>query len=202
MPNSAQVLAKICGLSTPEAVDSAIAGGASFIGFVFFDRSPRNVSPETAARLAQAARARNVKIVALAVDPDDARVDEIAARLKPDFIQLHGKETPARANAVKARTGAGLIKVIPVAETGDLSAARAFDGVADHLMFETKPPKDADRPGGNGVAFDWDILQGFRLCRGPGSWRAGSIPGTWETPSSGRARGWWTFLLAWSAARG
>jgi phosphoribosylanthranilate isomerase len=160
------ILAKICGLSTPEAVNSALDGGASFIGFVFFDRSPRNVSPDLAARLAPAARARNVKIVALAVDPTDERLDEIITRLNPDIVQLHGQETPARVNDVKRRTGADVIKVAPVSTSLEVAhAAQDFDGIADHLMFETKPPEDAERPGGNGVAFDWDILHGLRLQR-------------------------------------
>jgi phosphoribosylanthranilate isomerase len=160
------ILAKICGLSTPEAVNSALDGGASFIGFVFFDRSPRNVTPDLAARLAAPTRSRNVKTVALAVDPTDALLDDIMARLKPDFIQLHGRETPERAKAVRARTGADVIKVIPVSTSLEVAqGARDYDAIADHLMFETKPPEDADRPGGNGVTFDWDILQGLRLQR-------------------------------------
>ena len=160
------ILAKICGLSTPEAVNSALDSGASFIGFVFFERSPRNVTPDLAARLAAPARARNVKTVALAVDPTDAHLDEIMAKLKPDFVQLHGKEAPARVHEVKARAGAGIIKVVPVSTSAEVAAgARAYDTSADNLMFETKPPEDADRPGGNGLAFDWDILHGLRLSR-------------------------------------
>jgi len=161
-----KTLAKICGLSTPAAVDSALAGGASFIGFVFFEKSPRNVNPETAARLAAGARSSNVKTVALAVDPTNAHLDEIMARLKPDFIQLHGHETPARVQEVKTRTRAGLIKAVPVSTSLEVAhAARDYDTFADHLMFDAKPPEDAERPGGNGVAFDWEILHGLRLER-------------------------------------
>ncbi len=160
------ILAKICGLSTPEAVNSALEGGASFIGFVFFDRSPRNVTPDLADRLAAPMRPRNVKTVALAVDPANAHLDEIVARLAPDFIQLHGKEPPARVQEVKARTGAGVIKAVPVSTSLEVAAAvRDYDTFADHLMFETKPPEGAERPGGNGLTFDWDILQGLRLAR-------------------------------------
>jgi phosphoribosylanthranilate isomerase len=161
-----QTLAKICGLSTPDAVNSALAGGASFIGFVFFEPSPRNVSPETAGRLAERARTRGVKIVALAVDPSNERLDEIVGRLRPEFVQLHGHETPARVHEVKMRTGAGLIKAVPVSTSLEVAvAARDYDTFADHLMFDAKPPEDADRPGGNGAAFDWDILKGLRLQR-------------------------------------
>jgi len=93
--------AKICGLSTPEAVHAALDGGAAYLGFVFFEKSPRNVAPAPAARLAEPARARGAKVVALAVDPSDAQVDEIARVLRPDLIQLHGQESPARVRAVR-----------------------------------------------------------------------------------------------------
>lgn len=159
------VTAKICGLSTPEAVSAAIDGGASHIGFVFFARSPRDIAPEAAARLAEPARARGIKIVAVTVDPDDALLDRLSATLAPDFIQLHGSETPARAHAVRARTGAGVIKALSVSEASDLAAAAAFEPVADHLMFDAKPPKDSDRPGGTGARIDWDMLAGRRFAR-------------------------------------
>ena len=158
------VTAKICGLTTPEAVKAALEGGASHLGFMFFDRSPRAIGPEAAARLAGPARGR-AGVVAVTVDPDDALLDRIMASLKPDLIQLHGRESPARAAAVRARTGAEVIKVAPVSEGGDLDAALAYEGVAAHLMFETRPPKDAERPGGLGVAFDWTLLAGRRFAR-------------------------------------
>lgn len=156
--------AKICGLSTPETVRAALDGGAAYLGFVFFPRSPRNVAPEVAARLAAPARGR-AKVVALMVDPDDAAVDEVASTLKPDLIQLHGRETPARASAIKARTGLGLIKALPVADASDLAAAAGFDGLVDHLMFDAKPAPAADRPGGLGAAFDWSLIAGHRFQR-------------------------------------
>ncbi len=156
--------AKICGLSTPEAVTAALEGGASHIGFVIFEASPRTIAPEAAARLAEPARGRT-KLVAVTVDPDDALLDRICATLKPDLVQLHGRETPPRVAAVRARTGAEVIKVLAVAEADDLAQASAFDGAAQHLMFETKPPKDAERPGGHGAAFDWAILAGRRFER-------------------------------------
>ena len=156
--------AKICGLSTPEAVAAALAGGASHLGFMFFERSPRNVAPEAAARLAAPARGP-AKIVAVTVDPDDAALDRIMAHLKPDLIQLHGKETPQRAAAIAQRTGAGVIKVIPVSEASDLDAAKAYEGLAEHLMFEGRAALDADRPGGLGLSFDWTLLAGRRYAR-------------------------------------
>lgn len=156
--------AKICGLKTPEATAAALEGGAAFLGFNFFTASPRSLEPEAAARLAAPARGK-ARIVAVTVDPDDALLDRLMATLKPDLIQLHGKETPARAAAVAARTGAGVIKVIPVSEAADLAAAREYEAVAEHLMFDTKPPKDAALPGGTGTVFDWTMLKGRRFAR-------------------------------------
>jgi phosphoribosylanthranilate isomerase len=158
------VQAKICGISTSDAVTAALEGGAAFLGFMFFERSPRNIAPDAAWRLAQPARGK-AKVVAVLVDPSDAEVDRIATVLQPDVIQLHGAETPARARAVGQRAGAGIIKVLPVAEAADLAAAADFEAVVDHLMFDTKPPKDADRPGGSGQAFDWTLLAGRRFQR-------------------------------------
>ena len=160
----AMATAKICGLSTPETVAAAMAGGASHLGFMFFEKSPRNVSPEAAARLAGPVRGA-AKVVAVTVDPDDAALDRITAHLKPDLIQLHGKETPTRAAAIAARTGAGVIKVLPVSDASDFGAASAYDGAVEHLMFEGKPPKDSDRPGGVGARFDWTLAAGRRYAR-------------------------------------
>ncbi|MDP3852728.1 phosphoribosylanthranilate isomerase [Phenylobacterium sp.] len=159
------VTAKICGLSTPETVQAALAGGATHLGFLFFDKSPRNIDPETAARLTPPARARNAKIVAVTVDPDDAFLERLVETLRPDFIQLHGKETPARARQVALRTGAGVIKVLSVAGPHDIDAARAYETVVDHLMFDAKPPSDHPLPGGAGARFDWTLLSGRRFER-------------------------------------
>jgi phosphoribosylanthranilate isomerase len=158
------VQAKICGIGTPEAVTAALDGGAAFLGFMFFEKSPRNVAPEAAWRLAQPARGR-ARIVAVLVDPSDAEADRIAQALKPDLIQLHGRETPARAREIGLRTGAAIVKVVPVSEASDVAAAAEFESVAEHLMFETKPPKDATRPGGLGQPFDWTLLAGRRFQR-------------------------------------
>ena len=157
--------AKICGVSTPEAVRAAVDGGAAYLGFMFFPKSPRNIAPDAAGRLAPPARAKGVKIVAVAVDPTDAEVDAIVAGLAPDLIQLHGKESPSRVRDIGQRTGRGVIKVVPVADASDFTAAQAYEPLVEHLMFETKPPKDAERPGGLGVAFDWTLLQGRRFQR-------------------------------------
>jgi phosphoribosylanthranilate isomerase len=157
-------LAKICGLSTPETVAAALAGRAAYVGFMFFDKSPRYVTPETAARLAAPARGR-VKIVAVTVDPSDALLRELAETLRPDFIQLHGRETPPRVREAAMRTGAGTIKVISVAEESDLARIAEFEVVADHIMLDAKAPPGADRPGGHGAPFDWSLTYGRRFAR-------------------------------------
>ena len=157
-------LAKICGLSTPEAVRAAVDGGAAWIGFVTFPRSPRHLAPEAAARLAPAARGR-AKVVSVLVDPSDALLDEVRRTLAPDLVQLHGGETPARVREVAVRTGAGVIKALPVSRAADLDAARAYDGAADHLMFDARPPEGSDLPGGAGARFDWTLTAGRRFAR-------------------------------------
>ena len=160
-----RVKAKICGLSTPEAVSAAVEGGAAYVGFVFFGRSPRDIAPDRAADLAEPARAAGLKVVAVAVDPDDALLDRLATTLKPDLIQLHGRETPERTAAVKARTGAGVVRALKISGATDLDAATEFEAVGDHLMFDAKPPADALLPGGNGAAFDWAMLAGRSFAR-------------------------------------
>jgi phosphoribosylanthranilate isomerase len=155
---------KICGLSTPETVRAALDGGAGFVGFMFFAASPRAVAPDLAGRLAAPARGR-ARIVAVTVDPDDASLDRIMRELRPDLIQLHGRETPNRAREIGLRTGAGVIRNLPVSTADDVDAARAFDGLVEHLMFEGKPAPDAERPGGGGQTFDWSLLSGRRFER-------------------------------------
>ena len=157
-------LAKICGLSTPEAVDAALAGGAAYLGFVFFDASPRNVSAQAARRLAGPAKGK-AQSVALVVDADDALIDRICFEFGPDLIQLQGRETPARAHQIALRSRCGVIKAVGVSEASDVEAAKAFDTVTQHIMFDAKPAPGATRPGGLGGAFDWSLLQGLKLTR-------------------------------------
>jgi phosphoribosylanthranilate isomerase len=159
-----RVRVKICGLSTPQAVSAALDGGAAFIGFVFFAASPRNITPEAAARLAEPARNR-AKVVAVTVDADDELLERLARVLAPDFIQLHGKEPPNRTREVAERTGAGVIRALPVSEARDLDKAAAFAGAADHLMFDARPPRDSDLPGGVGARFDWTLPMGRKFAR-------------------------------------
>ncbi len=151
---------KICGLKTPEAIAAALDGSASHIGFIFFPKSPRNVAPEDAGWLRLAALGR-ATAVAVTVDADDATLDAIVAAVKPDMLQLHGKETPARVAAVKARLGLPVMKALSISTADDLKAIDAFRGVADRLLFDAKAPKGSELPGGNGVSFDWSLLAGI-----------------------------------------
>ena len=156
--------AKICGLSTPETVAAALAGRAAYVGFNFFEKSPRFVTPPAAARLAAPVRGK-ARIVAVTVDPSDALLRELAETLRPDFLQLHGRETPPRVREAAMRTGAGTIKVVSVGGEADLAHIAAFEAIADHVMLDTKAPPDADRPGGHGAAFDWSLVAGRKFAR-------------------------------------
>ncbi len=150
---------KICGLSTPDAVDTAVGEGAAMTGFVFFPRSPRNVSVADAAALTARVPA-GIGKVALSVDADDEFLAAIVAGAGVDTLQLHGHETPERVADVRARFGLPIIKAVAVSSIADVAAARALEDVADMLLFDARPPKDATRPGGNAAAFDWTLLAG------------------------------------------
>ncbi|PSC04943.1 phosphoribosylanthranilate isomerase [Alsobacter soli] len=155
-------LVKICGLRTPETVEAALAGGADMVGLVFFPRSPRNVSIEEAKRL-RAVVGDRAAVVALVVDADDALLDAIRDEVRPDLLQLHGRETPERVAAIRERTGLPVMKALGVSDAADLARAAAYAPVADRLLFDAKPPQGAVLPGGNGVAFDWRLLAGLDL---------------------------------------
>lgn len=150
---------KICGLSTPETVDAAIAAGADLVGFVFYPKSPRNVSIEQAASLAYRARGK-ARIVALVVDADDALVAAINSGVDPDLFQAHGSETPERIAAITALTGKPVIKAIRVKDATDIAAAEAFTRVASLILYDAKAPETLKGalPGGNGLSFDWTLL--------------------------------------------
>lgn len=149
---------KICGLSTPEAVDRAANLDADMAGFIFFEKSPRHVAIETAAALAERARTRGLQTVAVTVDMDDAGLNAIVNSMKPDWLQLHGGESPARAAEVKARYGLPVMKAFAIRDASDLERIEPYRGIADRFLFDAKPPKGSDLPGGNGVSFDWRHL--------------------------------------------
>ena len=150
---------KICGLKTEAALEAALAGGADYVGLVFFPPSPRNVTLAVAKALAAEARGR-ARIVALMVDPDDALIAQVVASVAPDLIQLHGHETQARVAEIRARWGISVMKAVPVETAEDAHAARQFSPVADLILFDARAPADSARPGGNGAPFDWRTLLG------------------------------------------
>ena len=168
-------LAKICGLTTPDTLDAALADGAAFVGAVAFPKSPRHLEPVHAATLFERARGR-ARIVVVTVDAAAVLLTALALILKPDLIQLHGSETPERARQVRTLTGAGIVRALPVRTDADLAAAAAWEEVADHLMFDAKPPEGAVLPGGVGASFDWSLLAG-RSFRRPWFLAGGLTPG-------------------------
>lgn len=152
------LLVKICGLSTAPTLDAALDAGADLVGFVFFSASPRHLELGHAGALGARVRGRAAK-VALTVDADDAAVEAIVGSLRPDMLQLHGRETPERVRAVKARFGLPVMKALPIATVADLDAVSDYAGAADRLLFDARPPNDATRPGGLGRPFDWRLLE-------------------------------------------
>lgn len=164
---------KICGLKTIEMIDVALAAKADYIGLVFFPPSPRNVSIDEAVPLANHARGKT-KIVALVVDADDQLLTDLADKVKPDFFQAHGSETPQRISEIKALTGLPVIKAIKVREASDVETAAQYKNIADIILFDAKAPDAAPNalPGGNGIGFDWSLLNqttppsGFMLSGG------------------------------------
>ena len=151
---------KICGLKTGEAIDAALDGGASHVGFIFFPKSPRNVDPAEAGRLREAARGK-AKAVAVTVDAGDAALDAIVEAMSPDMLQLHGHESPARVAEIRKRYGLPVMKALAIREAADLQAVKPYLGVADRFLLDAKPPAGSELPGGNGVSFDWSLLAGL-----------------------------------------
>ena len=148
---------KICGLSTPETVHTALENSADMIGFIFFPKSPRNVSVGQAAELRKQAIGK-AEAVAVTVDADEAFLDAIVSAMRPDWLQLHGHETPQRVVEVKSRYGLPVMKALSVREAADLEAISPYSGIADRFLFDAKAPEGSQLPGGNGVSFDWKLL--------------------------------------------
>jgi len=154
-------LVKICGLSTPEALDAALDAGADMIGLVRFPKSPRHVGLEEGRALSMRAKGKALR-VALVVDADDAELEAVVAALDPDLIQLHGAETPERVATIRARFGRPVMKAVGIAEAADLDAIERYRAVADRVLLDAKPPQRAEGlPGGNGLAFDWRLVAGL-----------------------------------------
>ncbi len=153
---------KICGISEAEHAHTANKAGAKWLGFVFFEKSPRNLSIETAKQMAPTLP-ETPKRVGVFVDADDTLIEGAVSALSLDYIQLHGKETPSEAKRLKEKFGTGIIKALGVSTESDLNKADAFKGIADYILFDAKPPSSAILPGGNAVSFPWHILHGKTL---------------------------------------
>ena len=158
------VQVKICGINSAAAADAVLRAGADFGGLVFFAKSPRHLGLEQGAMLAERMRGR-LRLAALVVDESDAQMTAIAQQVKPDFFQLHGKETPERVGQIRSRFGIPIIKALAISEPGDLAKVAAYDDVAEILMFDAAPAANASRPGGHGAAFDWQLLNGRSFAR-------------------------------------
>jgi len=154
-------LVKICGLNSVEALDAALSAGADLVGFVRYPRSPRHLGLDEAGTLSGRAKGKALR-VALTVDASDEELSNIVAAIDPDILQLHGDEAPARVAAIRARFGRPVMKAVGIAEENDLGALARYAEVADRLLLDAKPPKNAEAlPGGNGLAFDWRLVAGL-----------------------------------------
>jgi len=151
------LIIKICGIKTFDMLDVAIAAGADMIGFMHFARSPRHVPIDMLAELISAARGQVESCVVL-VNPDNSSVAEVAA-LGPDWIQLHGPETPHRVEAIRTEAGVEIMKALPIGSAEDVGQVASFADIADRVLLDAKPPKGSDRPGGLGESFDWSLLK-------------------------------------------
>jgi len=157
MPSNSMFEVKICGIKDLGAMNAALTAGADLVGLVFFPPSPRAVTPLGGADLAAAVRGRAM-VTALVVDADDTLLRDIMARVNPDLLQLHGAETPERVKAIRECFGKPVMKAIAVSTAADLKQLAAYEAVADRILYDARPPKGADRPGGHGRPFDWNLL--------------------------------------------
>jgi phosphoribosylanthranilate isomerase len=148
---------KICGLSTPESVTTCIEEGADWIGFIFFPKSPRNVSVEKAAELAAPAKGK-VRRIAVTVNADDALLDKIVTVMQPDILQLHGSETVERTAEIKKRFSLPVMKAFSIGTAEDLQKIEPYKEISDFILLDAKAPTGSNLPGGNGVSFDWNLL--------------------------------------------
>lgn len=158
------LLVKICGINSAEAADAAARAGGDLAGLAFHPKSPRNVQPEQARALADRMRGK-MRLVVLLSDPSDDALASAVSAVTPDFIQLHGAETPDRVAAIRGRFKTGIIKAFAVAVASDLTVAKRYEDHADMLLFDAKPPAGSQREGGHGGAFDWQILSGRTFAR-------------------------------------
>jgi phosphoribosylanthranilate isomerase len=156
------LVVKICGLSTRETLEVALDAGADMVGFVFFEASPRHIDLGTARALGRLVKGRAIKVV-LTVDADDASLENCIEALQPGLLQLHGSESIARVRDIRQKFGLPVMKVLAVATAADLADLPGYAAVADRILFDARAPKDATRPGGLGVPFDWHLLENLKL---------------------------------------
>ncbi len=158
-----QISCKICGISTLEAAQAALDDSADFLGFIHFAKSPRHLTLQAMAGLMQVIRAQGApaRLVSVVVDPDDGLLETLRDEVRPDLIQLHGKEMPARVAEIAAKVNIPLIKAISVSAINDLELAAAYEPHVEYMMFDAKTPKDAVLPGGLGLSFDWPIMKAY-----------------------------------------
>ena len=173
MPGDIRV--KVCGLTTPEHVRTAVDAGAGYVGFVFFSKSPRHIDACAAGELVQLLPAGVAK-VALTVNATDQELDHILSTVPLDMLQLHGKESPARVAEMRDTFGLPVMKAVGVAQAEDLAAIDHYSDVADQLLIDAKPPQNAELPGGNGLSFDWRLLAGRKYWRKPWMLAGGLTP--------------------------
>jgi phosphoribosylanthranilate isomerase len=169
------VQVKICGVTSADAADAAVRAGADYVGLVFHPGSPRHMTPAQGAQLAQRLRGK-LRLAALLSDPNDEDLGIAVEAVRPDFVQLHGKETPERVADIRARFGRPVIKAIAIAEASDFQRVARYEPVADMLLFDAKPPTAAGREGGHGAPFDWQLLRGRNFKR-PWLLAGGLTPG-------------------------
>ena len=170
-----QTAIKFCGLTRPQDIHAAARAGARYVGFVFFPKSPRNVTRDVARALALEVPPGIAK-VALTVDADDAALDDLVAAVPLDMLQLHGHESPERVAHVRARYGLPVMKALGIATARDLDQIDAYSEVADQVLVDAKPPEGADLPGGNGLSFDWRLLAGRKYWTRPWMLAGGLTP--------------------------
>jgi phosphoribosylanthranilate isomerase len=175
------LIVKICGIRTPDILEAAIEAGADIVGFAHFERSPRHVDLEALPELISLARGR-VETCVFLVNPDNSCVMEIAA-LSPDWIQLHGPETPHRVAAIREEAGIAILKAIPIGSAEDVAHVKDFADVADRILLDAKPPKGAERPGGHGIPFDWSLLKALDPSRRSAPWGSMSHPASRPRPA-------------------
>lgn len=163
------VTIKICGVTAPDAARAAVDAGADMVGFVFFPKSPRNLSIREARHLSEGVKGLAQK-VALVVNADDVLIEDIVRDFKPDWLQMHGSEPVERVADIRKKFGVPILKAIGVSQPSDLAEAEVFAGVADRILLDAKAPKGADLPGGNGLTFDWTLTDGFSQRTGCANW--------------------------------